>query len=132
MRGFVEPPPDRHVAHAAAFGLVLRHPGKSASLTLGKGRKRAAAKGFALSGIAGLFAPELLSGVAGLLAIAMFGGILIFRIWLYLAGTPSGAVRTGAADTADWPVYTLLIALKDEAETASQLAAAIRALDYPD
>lgn len=32
---------------------------------------------------------------------------------------------------AGWPVYTLLIALKDEAETAPQLAAAIRALDYP-
>ncbi|MBI1398537.1 MAG: glycosyltransferase [Hyphomonas sp.] len=31
----------------------------------------------------------------------------------------------------EWPVYTLLIALKDEAEPAPQLAAAICGLDYP-
>lgn len=36
------------------------------------------------------------------------------------------------ADVAgSWPVYALLIALKDEAATAPQLAAAIRALNYP-
>ena len=37
----------------------------------------------------------------------------------------------GCVADADLPIYTLLIALYDEAEAAGQLAAAIRSLDYP-
>jgi cellulose synthase/poly-beta-1,6-N-acetylglucosamine synthase-like glycosyltransferase len=63
----------------------------------------------------------------------VFAAILVFRIWAYLAGLKKGheapAWSPDAAE--DWLVYTLLIGLKDGAETAPQLAAALRALDHP-
>jgi glycosyltransferase XagB len=131
--GLREPAPDRRAAHAAAFGLVFRHPWNSAAQTLTKTQRRVFARGFAVLGIAGLAAPELLIGVAGLAGVAVFSAILVFRIFLYGVGLKTDAAPLDAAPDADedWPVYTLLIALKDEAETAAQLAAAIRALDYP-
>ena len=90
------------------------------------------ARWFPVLGIAGLAAPDLLAGVAGLAGVALFSAILGFRIFLYGAGLKAAAAQPLAADAEDdWPVYTLMIALKDEAETAAQLAAAIRALDYP-
>lgn len=127
-----EPPADRPAAHAAAFGLLLRHPWKSAARTLSAGQRRMFARGFALVGVAGLIAPEMLAGLAGWVGIFLFAAILMFRVWLYVAGAAAPRVAAPMAATEeDWPVYTLLIALKDEAETAAQLAAAIRALDYP-
>ncbi|MFN3911630.1 glycosyltransferase family 2 protein [Hyphomonas sp.] len=132
-RGLVEPPPDRRAAHAAAFGLLLRQPGNSAARTLSAGQRRLGARGFALIGAAVIAAPEAGLGLAGLAGLVVFAAILVFRIWLYAAGLQPGrraACWQPEAEDA-WPVYTLLIALKDEAETAPQLAAAIRALDYP-
>lgn len=127
-----EPAPDQRAAHAAAFGLVFRHPWNSAAQTLTAGQRRVFARGFAVLGIAGLTAPVLLAGVAGLAGLTIFSAILVFRIFLYGVGLKASAAQQIAADEEDdWPVYTLLIALKDEAETAAQLAAAIRALDYP-
>ncbi|MDP3460429.1 MAG: glycosyltransferase family 2 protein [Hyphomonas sp.] len=134
-RRLPEPAADRRAAYAAAFGLRLRYPGKSAATTLSVGQRQAFARGFAMAGVSGLTAPELMIGITGLLGVAVFGAILLFRIWLYAAGSRSGAATAAdswaPAEGDDWPVYTLLIALKDEAETAPQLAAALRALDYP-
>ncbi|MBU4063686.1 MAG: glycosyltransferase [Alphaproteobacteria bacterium] len=62
----------------------------------------------------------------------MFAAVLVFRTALYVLGALSRPKATSPeTELDDWPVYTLLIALKDEAETAAQLAAAIRALNYP-
>lgn len=134
-RRLPEPAADRRAAYAAAFGLRLRHPGKSAATTLSVGQRQAFARGFAMAGVSGLTAPELMIGITGLLGVAVFGAILIFRVWLYAVGSRSGELTAAddwvPAEGDDWPVYTLLIALKDEAETAPQLAAALRALDYP-
>jgi len=129
----VEPAPDRRRAHAAAFGLRLRDPWKSASETLSPGQRRALSRLVAVIGLGGVMTPDVLAVMMGAAGFAVFAAILVFRIGVYLAGsqnrfdTPAGSPDAEA----DWPVYTLLIGLKDEAETAPQLAAAIRALDYP-
>ncbi len=127
--GLAEPAPSRRAAHAAAFELLLRHPGKSAAQTLTEGQRRAFVQGFALLGTGGVMAPELLVGVCGLLGVAVFGAVLLFRIWLYLCGLRESSLAAApggapADEGGDWPVCTLLIALKDEADTAAQLAAA--------
>jgi len=131
--GLREPAPDRRAAHAAALSLVFPHPWNSAAQTLTAPQRRVFARGFAVLGTLGLAAPELLIGVAGLAGVAVFSAILVFRIFLYGAGLKTDVAPFAAAPDADedWLVYTLLIALKDEAETAAPLMAAIRALDYP-
>lgn len=129
--GLSEPAPDRRLAHAAAFGLLLRHPGKSAVQTLSPEQRRGFLRLLAVLGTAGLIAPEGLITAAGLAGVVLFSAILVFRVLLYIAGLRPAAAEVAEGQDADLPVYTLLIALKDEAETAAQLAAAIRALDYP-
>lgn len=125
------PPPDRRAAHAAAFGLMLRHPGKSAVRALTEGQQRVFAQVLAAAGIAGLIAPAAVCAFAGLAGILLFALVLGFRIWLYVNGCAAAVTAQPLDGEEDWPDYTLLIALKDEAETAPQLAAAIRGLDYP-
>lgn len=126
------PPPDRRAAHAAAFGLLLRRPGESASRTLTGAQRQSFARIFSVIGVLGLIVPALTASLAGWAGVLFFGVALVFRAGLFLAGRSASAERDGAsAEALDWPVYTLLIALKDEADTAPQLAAAIRALDYP-
>ena len=125
------PPPDRRAAHGAAFGLMLRHPGKSAVRAMTKGQQRVFAQVLASAGIAGLMAPAAVCAFAGLAGILLFALILSFRIWLYVNGCAAAVTAPPLDGEEDWPDYTLLIALKDEAETAPQLAAAIRGLDYP-
>jgi glycosyltransferase XagB len=129
--GLTQPPPNRRAAHAAAFGLVLRHPGKSAVQALTAGQKRVFAQALAVVGIAGLLAPAVACAIAGFAGILLFALVLTFRIWLYIRGFAAAATALPPDGEEEWPVYTLLIALKDEAETAPQLAAAIRRLDYP-
>jgi hypothetical protein len=132
VQRLAEPPPDRRLAHAAAFGLLLRAPGKSAAHTLSAGQRRSFRKGLTVLGLAGLAAPELWTGGLGLLGAGVFAAVLAFRTALYVLGALSRPKATSPeTEPDDWPVYTLLIALKDEAETAAQMAAAIRALDYP-
>jgi hypothetical protein len=60
--GLAEPAPIRRAAHAAAFGLLLRHPGKSAAQTLSEGQRRAFLQGFALLGCGALMAPHVTPG----------------------------------------------------------------------
>jgi cellulose synthase/poly-beta-1,6-N-acetylglucosamine synthase-like glycosyltransferase len=112
---------------------LLRHPGKSAAQTLSAGQREAFGRIFAEVGTTGLAAPEIVAGLAGLAGAFYFGAVLLFRVWLYVAGLRPVVEPTALPpeDEEGWPVYTLLIALKDEADTAPQLAAAIRALDYP-
>lgn len=129
--GLTTPPPDRRAAHAAAFGLLLRHPAKSAARALAPGQQRAFAQVLSVAGIAGLLAPAAACTFAGFAGIILFAQILTFRIWLYVKGFAATGTALPPDGEEEWPVYTLLIALKDEAETAPQLADAIRRLDYP-
>jgi cellulose synthase/poly-beta-1,6-N-acetylglucosamine synthase-like glycosyltransferase len=78
-------------------------------------------------------APDILAVLFGAAGFAVFAAILVFRIGTYLAGLMTGGEAPAWSPelAEDWPVYTLLIGLKDEAETAPQLAAALRAIDYP-
>ncbi len=131
MRGLSEPAPDQRSAHAAAFGLAFRQPGNSAFRTLSAGQRRVLGQAFALVGVLGLIAPGVLAGLAAWLGLGFFLAALALRVWLFACGAPPRIECAPQDDAEDWPVYTLLIALKDEAATAAQLAAAIRALDYP-
>jgi hypothetical protein len=131
-QGLLRPPADRRAAHAAAFGLLLRRPGHSAARTLTPSQRRAFARLFALIGIAVLVAPSTIAACLGWSGALFFFAVLAFRVRVYVAGASRASPAAPVAGALeDWPVYTLLIALKDEAETAAQLAAAIRALDYP-
>lgn len=129
--GLAEPAPDARAAHRAAFGFDFAFPELSARRIFPRGQRHGAAPLLAVAGLAGLIAPEFAILAAGWASLAIFAAILLFRIALYRIGLamPSAPLADVAGN---WPVYTLLIALKDEAETASQLAAAIRALDYPE
>ena len=131
--GLVEATPDTRRAHAAAVGLKLRQPWKSASETLSAGQRRALSQLVSVSGVGGIWAPEMLALIFGAGGFGVFAAILLFRIGVYLAGSrvQEEAAVWSPDEAENWPVYTLLIGLKDEAETAPQLAAAIRALDYP-
>jgi cellulose synthase/poly-beta-1,6-N-acetylglucosamine synthase-like glycosyltransferase len=94
------------------------------------GQRHGAAPLYAVAGIGALMAPELAIFVAGWFGLIVFAAILVFRAALYRM-VPDKPAACPIDVAGDWPTYTLLIALKDEAETAAQLAAAIRALDYP-
>ncbi|MFN3312750.1 MAG: glycosyltransferase family 2 protein [Hyphomonas sp.] len=87
----------------------------------------------ALTGVAGLAWSELFLLVLTGLALCFFVAALVFRLYVCLIGVlkPQRAKAPLAPDGLALPVYTLLIALKDEAATIPQLAASLRALNYP-
>lgn len=109
---------------------MFRQRGNSAARTLSAGQRRVLGQVFVLIGILGLTAPGVLITGAGWLGLSVFCAALVFRLWLYAAGVSPPDRAAPLEPVGDWPVYTLLIALKDEAATAPQLAAAIRGLDY--
>ncbi|MFN7178553.1 glycosyltransferase family 2 protein [Hyphomonas sp.] len=129
-RALTELAPDARAAHRAAFGFDFAFPDLSARRMFPPGQRHGAAPLYAVAGIGALMVPDLAILAAGWSGLIVFAAILVFRAALYRMGT--GMPAAPASDVAgSWPVYTLLIALKDEAETAAQLAEAIRALDYP-
>lgn len=135
--GVREPPPDVERADAAANALALNQPDVSAIRTLTR------AQGSVIAGVAlvlvicALLAPQSVSALAGAAAFLTFAVALGFRCAVYLRGTIATREQLRCEDEQEtgegvsWPVYTLLIALKDEAESAAQLSAAIFRLDYP-
>lgn len=124
------PAPDSSLAEHAAFAFDQAFPEWSARRLLPTGIRHGLTPFLAAAGLFGLLAPETALALAGWTGLMLFAVILFFRLVLYRAGMTAPAAAQ-AAPPEEWPVYTLLIALKDEAETAAQLAAAIRALDYP-
>lgn len=118
--------------HRAAYGLVLKAPEQSASGLLRANRGPVVGKIAAGAGIVGLYMPDLLLTVAGLTGFVFLILALGYRVCLFLRGNTQRAEREKPRESDAWlPDYTLLIALKEEAESAPQLAGAIRALDYP-
>lgn len=126
----VEPPPDNRAAHRAAFGFAFANPDWSARDRLSEPQARAIRRILSVAGCLGLVWPDVLLAAVSVAGIVLFAAILVFRAALYIHGAAEGAAPT-PTEAGPLPVYTLLIALKDEAATAPQLAAAIRALDYP-
>jgi glycosyltransferase XagB len=135
--GIRERPPNKANAHLAAHALALRQPDESAIRTLTKPQ----AVAFILIAFCGMIwfmlAPTSFLEAAGLASFLTFVAAFVFRCCIYL----SGAAAVQAVERRDtalkndrelvWPVYTVLIALKDEAASAAQLSAAICGLDYP-
>ncbi len=135
--GVREPAPDMESAHAAANGLALDQPEVSAIRTLTKPQAYILAALAVLLLTAALLAPKNFFALAGAATFLTFAAALGFRCALYLRGAAvvdelsDAEGERIAEDGLAWPVYTLLIALKDEAESAAQLSAAICNLDYP-
>ena len=135
--GIREPSPDIACAHAAAHALSLNRPEDSAFRTLTAAQVWAAViLVMILIGFAAIF-PGPTFSMLSFAAFFFFVAALAFRGAIYLHGAEAVERRQRLkADPAldgdpVWPVYTLLIALKDEAESAAQLSRAICALDYP-
>ena len=127
------PPPDALQAYAAAEGLARSSPDLSARMTLTLAQRRWLARAFAVAGPVALVLPQLPVATFMLLAPPVFLAIVLFRLLLVIvARMPRRA--TGGPDTATplLPVYTILIALKDEAACIPQLAHAMTMMDYPD
>lgn len=135
--GVREPPPDLASAHAAANALALDQPEVSAIRTLTRSQACVLAAVAVLVAVSALLAPRGFFALAGVATFLTFAVALGFRCAVYLRGAgvdqdqrcPEEERLTG--EGISWPVYTLLIALKDEAESAAQLSAAICSLDYP-
>ncbi|MBA4225745.1 MAG: N-acetylglucosaminyltransferase [Hyphomonas sp.] len=135
--GVREPSPDVAKAHAAAHALAANRPADSAMQTLTAAQMWGA--GFLLSVLSALVwrAPDATFAALSLMAFFFFVAALAFRGAIYLHGAKVIARKRQADQemasegSVLWPVYTLLIALKDEAESAAQLSRAICNLDYP-
>ncbi len=136
--GVREPAPDIACAHAAAHALSQNRPEDSAIRTLTVAQVWIAGLLMViLTGTSVLF-PRATFSTLSFAAFFFFVAALAFRGAIYLHGAEAVARRQRVStdierDSGDavWPVYTLLIALKDEAESAAQLSRAICALDYP-
>ena len=135
--GIREPSPDIACAHAAAHALSLNRPEDSAFRTLTAAQVWAAViLVVILIGFAAIF-PGPTFSMLSFAAFFFFVAALAFRGAIYLHGAEAVERRQRLkADPAldgdpVWPVYTVLIALKDEADSAAQLSRAICALDYP-
>lgn len=128
-----EPPLDRLAAWHAAHALSVRSPFRSAEETLRAGQARHLRRLGAVAGIAGLCWPDLLFLGGAAVSLLWLITALLFRAGLCMLGRAmnAGPQHYPAESAARLPVYTLLIALKDEAAVLPQLAAAIRKLNYP-
>ena len=127
------PLPDSRLADHAANALDRQSPGLSARQTLSPAQWQTVRRLSVVVGLVGLAQPEALPALALLLAPPVFAAIILFRLFLLgIARAPvKGPAGEGAA-TPLLPVYTILIALKDEAAVMPQLAGAMAALDYPE
>tara|TARA_R110001606_G_scaffold222909_2_gene370871 strand:+ start:3082 stop:4530 length:1449 start_codon:yes stop_codon:yes gene_type:complete len=127
-----QPTPDPDMAERAALGFAQAFPGQSAMSALTQPQVHVFRYVAMIAGVWGLIVPGLFVQLLMLVSLGLFGLILAFRVWLVatgcvlaLRGTPALAVDVLL------PVYTILIALKDEASSAAQLSRAMRGLDYP-
>ena len=126
------PAPDRLLAFRAAYEFANRFPDRSAMRPSQKGAVHPFNKPMLMAGLFGLAWPEmLLQGLIGI-GFVFFCVSTAFRIGLVLASRWMGSSpHSSTREKMEWPIYTVLIALKDEAAIIPQLSAAIAALDYP-
>ena len=129
--GLAEPRPDSARAHEAANGFPDRFADMSARSGLTGWQRQTARQIFCVLGIGGLVAPGLVWNGLGLAGLVLFCAILFYRFALVLYGRGREPEAEYASSAEFLPVYTLLIALKDEAAVVPQLARHICGFDYP-
>jgi cellulose synthase/poly-beta-1,6-N-acetylglucosamine synthase-like glycosyltransferase len=127
------PQPDMHLALEAAYRLDRQAPGLSARRTFSPGQRRVVTRLLVASAVLTLLMPELPGVLAMLVIPPVFLAIILFRLFLLGVALRPGRARPSGDEAATplLPVYTILIALKDETAVMPQLARAIAALDYP-
>ena len=116
---------------AAALGLWQAYPARSAIQTITRRQAALLAITAFLVLLLAILTPHAAGIAAGYLALAIFAASLGFRLWLFCTAPSRSAALPPLPSEETCPVYTVLIALKDEVATVPQLAAAIAALDYP-
>ncbi|MFN7055381.1 glycosyltransferase family 2 protein [Hyphomonas sp.] len=128
-----EPPPDFRAAHRAAWAFAEQAPSHSAWQTLTPDQGRAVKQLAALTGIAALLWLEACLVLASTCLLGFFLAAICFRLAACLTGAPasSGPPAGRPFELLKLPVYTILIALKDEMATIPQLAESLRRLNYP-
>lgn len=114
-----QPAPDPDMAERAALGFAQAFPGQSAMSALTQPQVQLFRYVAVIAGVSGLLAPGVLVQLLMLVGLGLFGVILAFRVWLIATGCFL-ALRSSPVQAIDvlLPVYTILIALKDEAGSA--------------
>jgi cellulose synthase/poly-beta-1,6-N-acetylglucosamine synthase-like glycosyltransferase len=127
-----EPPPDVRLAERAAEAFPSRFQGMSAKTGLDEAQSRFVGRSAATLGILGLFAPGLILTGLGTLSLVIFVLIIAYRLVLAIFGDSRAYLLTDPASLSLLlPVYTILIALKDEAACMPQLSDSLMSLEYP-
>lgn len=132
-RPLLRPAQDWLLADHAAYGFHRRTPGLSARQTLSPSQEEAGRRILLALCLLTLLVPELPGLLVTVLVPPVFAAIILFRLWL-LCVARWQRLTCPEADTSAplLPVYTILIALKDEAAVMPQLATAMAGLDYPE
>tara|TARA_R110000787_G_scaffold11957_8_gene39001 strand:- start:3432 stop:3920 length:489 start_codon:yes stop_codon:yes gene_type:complete len=108
--------PDAMVADQAAFGFCRAFPGQSARSVLLPSQLAIAMRSLLVLGLAGLIAPLGVLRIVMWFGLILFAAILAFRIALLFIGClPARSRPKRRASDCAFPVYTILVALKDEA-----------------
>lgn len=115
----------------AANKLAVESPERSAQFVLGEKQKRVFLQMTACLGVSGLLFPGLLLLTFSAAIFILICLSLFWRGCLCLIGLAAKAPYSELSSKQTYPVYTILIALYDEAAIAEQLAASLAALDYP-
>ena len=127
------PKPDIRLALESASGLHRQAPGLSARRTFSPAQHRFITRLLIAAGVLTLLMPELPGMLVALIAPPVFLAIILYRLFLLgVALRPDRECPSANGNvTPLLPVYTILIALKDEMAVVPQLAKAIAALEYP-
>jgi cellulose synthase/poly-beta-1,6-N-acetylglucosamine synthase-like glycosyltransferase len=127
------PEPDIRLALESAYRLDRQAPALSARHTFSPAQRKTALSMLKIFAVLTLLMPELPGLLAMLLVPPVFLAIILFRLFLLAAALWPGreALHGDGAATPLLPVYTILVALKDEVAIIPQLASALGALDYP-
>ncbi len=118
-------------AFRAANRLAATSPAHSARFVLSEKQKRVFLQMSACLGVSGLLLPGLFMIAISAATFILICLSLVWRVCLCVAGLVAEAPSAEFPRKQPYPVYTILIALYDEAAIAEQLAASLAALDYP-
>lgn len=127
-----QPLPDPAEAEAAANAFPDRFPDMSSKTGLTQAQSRYLGRIASIAGIASLLAPEGVITACGIAGLVVFSLIVIYRLGLVMFGQSRVYLLTNPASISLLlPVYTILIALKDEAASMPQLSQGLMSLEYP-
>lgn len=127
------PQPDIGLALESAHRLDRQAPSLSARRTFSPAQRETTIGLLKILAVLTLMVPELPGLLAMLVLPPVFLAIILFRLFLLaVALWPRREIfHDDTASTPLLPVYTILVALKDEVAIVPQLANALGALDYP-